>query len=165
MWFRQQSRGQEAQAGPSQGNYPCGFLSPAGPQFPSSWPHLLLKQTPVVWASGSQRGAGVLDRPSAAVLTQRTQAGLQNLYLNTFPGGMAAGGCGLLLKVLDSQGQSLRVWGPGDGESGFGSWGPLPMAVTVYQVRRSPEPRLEGHSSLCYSPLIATWDHGLSCPS
>lgn len=102
----------------------------------------------------------ILDRPSAAVLIQWTRTELQNLHLNTFPGGMAAGGCGLMLKVLGSQGQSLRVQGPGDGDRGFGSWWPLPMTVTVYQVRRSPEPRFEEHSSLYSSSLIPTV-HGI----
>lgn len=70
----------------------------------------------------------------------------------TFPRGMAVGGCDLLLKVLGGQGQSLRVWGPGDGDSRLGSYWPLPMTVTVHQVVCSSEPCFEKHSSpFCFT--------------
>lgn len=67
---------------------------------------------------------------------------------------MAAGGCDLQLKVLGGQGQSLRVWGPGGGDSRLGSYWPLPMAVTVHEVVCSSEPCFEEHSPLCFTAPV-----------
>lgn len=125
MWLRHQSRGQEARAGPRQGNYPCGFLSPLNLSF-LAHPLGLICHSNKLPLCGHQdpREEQCLDElpsPSTAVLTQWTRVELQNLHLNTLPGAWNAGGCRLLRKCLGTRGESLRVWSPGDGDSGFGS--------------------------------------------
>lgn len=150
---------------PSQGSSPQSF--PAEPQSPS--PILLAlsnAQTPTAWASGSRRGA-VFRWPSHPLLSCLVPVDLSRAAESVFehlPRGMAAGGRGSLLKVLGGQGQSLRVWGPGDGGRGLGSCCPWPMAVPVHQVMGSPEPRFEDHCSLCslLSVSVGSW---LCCPS
>lgn len=106
MWLRQQSRGLEALAGPARGV--LHSLSPLSLSLlhPSFWPRLLLKQTPAVWASGSRRGAVFrwVSHPFLSCLVPVDPSRAAESVFEHLPRGMAAGGCGSLLKVLGGQG-------------------------------------------------------------
>lgn len=89
MWLRHQSRGQEARAGPRQGNYPFGFLSPLNLSFLASSAaqtnsHCVGIRIP------EKSSVYVVEPPSlsATLLAQWTRTELQNLHLNTLPGSM-----------------------------------------------------------------------------
>lgn len=133
---------------PQAGELPCGFLSPTEPQFPCLI--CCSNKLPLCGHQDAGEEQCVVEppSPSTAVLAQRTGA------FECTPRGHGklevVSCCG---KGLGTQGQSLRVWGPGDGDCGFGSWWPLSMAVAVRQVMCITEPCLEKHS--CHRPSLS----------